>query len=111
MRQRWSPERIIAEIQALAGPDGTVRTTREHDLLRKAAEYHFGSWAAACRAAGVRNDLPYKASPAVTRQRLRWLRARPHLRQRLRLFAMALERGLIRRGGDNPFRGWESAAS
>src|SRR5690606_13303122 len=84
-------------------------TTREHDLLRKAAEYHFGSWTAACEAAGVRPRqaaVQIAAPPEVQRRRMAFLRQHPHLRERLWLYALAVERGYIRAGGDggvNPF--------
>src|SRR5690606_23844972 len=89
--------------------------------LCSAARRHFGSWRAACQAAGLR---PYsrprqraeaeerrlarlRAAKETARARLAWLRARPHLRARLRLFAMAVQRGYDMTGGagswGNPF--------
>lgn len=58
--QKWMKPDIIERIQATA-TEGVAAATTGKDPIEKrlyaAAKYHFGSWAEACRAAGLR---PYK---------------------------------------------------
>ena len=107
MRQRWSRDRIIEEIRRIA-VDGEASSYGRKQIARAAAHY-FGSWTAACEAAGVRPRqaaVQIAAPPEVQRRRMAFLRQHPHLRERLWLYVLAVKRGYIRAGGDggmNPF--------
>jgi hypothetical protein len=53
---RWTRESIAAELRRIAGRSRKVTVKAAGNRLASTARYHFGSFAAACRAAGVTMD-------------------------------------------------------
>lgn len=51
--QKWSEERVICEIRELAAQNSGAASSGEKRNLQNAAVKFFGSWSAACEAAGV----------------------------------------------------------
>ncbi len=53
---RWTPEVIVAELKRLAGGRGRISVDEAGNKLTSACQRHFGSFTAACRAAGLSTD-------------------------------------------------------
>lgn len=52
MNKKWSKDKVLAEIRALADKYGCAQAT-QNEALYHAARKHIGSWSEACKQAGV----------------------------------------------------------
>lgn len=66
LNKKWTKQRIIAEIKALAAEKGRVRST-DDELLYRAARKYFGTWSEACKAAETAPVKARKPAPHVRR--------------------------------------------